>query len=142
MVASEHNTNIVVVAVLHRDGKIFVAKRADSKIVMPGKFELVGGHVEPGEALEVALVREVEEEVGLRIVPGKICCAFTYKSEDIFKVEICYLAAVPEGQEPNLNPEDHSDGLWVARGEYEEIESDNEETLVINKAFEILQGVK
>lgn len=44
-----HETNIVVVAILHRDGKVFIAKRAASKKTFPDRFELIGGHVDSGE---------------------------------------------------------------------------------------------
>jgi isopentenyldiphosphate isomerase len=47
-------------------GEIFLQKRSSSKDIQPGKWDTsVGGHVNPGETIEEALVRETREELGL-----------------------------------------------------------------------------
>jgi len=55
----------IVSALLVRDGAVLLAKRSPAKRAYPNTWSLPGGHVEPGEALDAALVREVGEEVGL-----------------------------------------------------------------------------
>ncbi len=136
----EHLTNIVVVALIVRDGKLFIAKRADTKASWPGRFELVGGHVDPGEALETALLREVKEELNVDVTIDRIIDAFTYESEDTFKVEICYLCHLEDGIEPQLNPDDHSEHRWIGRDEVDLFEKDDEEVQVAKKMFSILGG--
>lgn len=56
----------VVAAVIFRDGKILAAKRLAGG---PSglKWEFPGGKVEAGELPEAALVREIEEELGMAI---------------------------------------------------------------------------
>jgi len=139
---SEHLTNIVVCALIERDGKLFVAKRADTKASWPGRYEIVGGHVDPGESLEEALRRELREEIGVEVEIGRIVDAFTYHSgdENVFKVEICYLCHLPKGIEPTLNPEDHSEARWITEEELPLTEKEDEETEAIRKAFNILKG--
>lgn len=56
----------VVGAVLQHDGKVLLLKRPEDDF-MPGIFELPSGKVEPGEKLDGALRREVEEETGLAV---------------------------------------------------------------------------
>src|SRR5262249_57567855 len=56
---------LAVSAVIFRDGKVLLLKRAKS----PGHgfWSLPGGRVEFGESLHTALAREVDEEAGLAI---------------------------------------------------------------------------
>ena len=62
---SPAHPQLAVSAVIVRDGKVLLVRRARS----PGKgfYSLPGGRVEFGESLHAALHREVDEETGLRI---------------------------------------------------------------------------
>ena len=57
----------VRVAVYHPDGKsLLLQKRSMNKDIFPGRWDMaVGGHVDSGETLEQAVVREMREELGL-----------------------------------------------------------------------------
>jgi 8-oxo-dGTP diphosphatase len=48
-------------------GRIFVQRRALDRRLFPGAWDIVGGHVEPGESVDEALRREVTEETGWQI---------------------------------------------------------------------------
>ena len=138
---SEHLSNIVVCGLIVRDGKIFVAKRADHKTAFPGQYELIGGHVDPDEQLEVALRREIREELGVEVVVDAPIGAFTYSSEGVFKIEICYLCHPEDpATEPTLNPADHSEAKWIGAGDIALLEKEDEETEILRTAFEILEG--
>jgi A/G-specific adenine glycosylase len=63
-----HHT--VTAAVLRRKGKILLAKRPAGGL-LGGMWEFPGGKVEKGETLETCLIREIREELGIRIVVGK-----------------------------------------------------------------------
>jgi 8-oxo-dGTP diphosphatase len=55
----------VAIAILHRDNQFLMQLRDNiPTIVYPGYWAFFGGHIEPGETPEVAVQREVLEEIG------------------------------------------------------------------------------
>lgn len=64
--ASENVRRLVVGAVVQHNGKMLLLKRPEDDF-MGSIFELPSGNVEPGETLDEALRREVQEETGLKI---------------------------------------------------------------------------
>ena len=60
-------TNMVLVsavALIDRDGRLLLAQRPEGK-PMAGLWEFPGGKIEPGETPETALIRELDEELGI-----------------------------------------------------------------------------
>lgn len=109
---------LAVSAAIFRDGKVLLVRRARS----PGKgfYSLPGGRVEYGESLHTALLREVDEETGLRIeilglagwrevLPGDSATGGHYV--------IMSFAARWAAREPLLN-EEHDDYKWLTPGEF------------------------
>lgn len=54
----------VVAAVTERDGKFLVCKKNQNHEIIPGKWEFPGGRIEDGETHDLALKRELREELG------------------------------------------------------------------------------
>jgi 8-oxo-dGTP pyrophosphatase MutT (NUDIX family) len=57
----------VALALIGREGRWFLQRRAGSNPVLPGLWEFPGGKVEPAETPLEALRRELLEEVGLEL---------------------------------------------------------------------------
>ena len=57
---------VVAGALINDKGEVLLAQRPEGKR-LAGKWEFPGGKVEPMEAPEAALVRELHEELGIRI---------------------------------------------------------------------------
>lgn len=63
---------VVAAALVDADGRVLIAQRPDGK-QLAGQWEFPGGKVEAGETPEAALIREIEEELG--IVVKQACLA-------------------------------------------------------------------
>ncbi|CAL4866189.1 CTP pyrophosphohydrolase [Asticcacaulis sp. MM231] len=57
---------VVAAALVDSDGRVLIAQRPEGK-QLAGLWEFPGGKVEPGETPEIALIRELEEELGIAV---------------------------------------------------------------------------
>ena len=55
---------VSAVALIDRDGRVLLAQRPEGK-TMAGLWEFPGGKIKPGETPETALIRELDEELGI-----------------------------------------------------------------------------
>ncbi len=143
---------ITACAFIHRevDGvqKVFMAKRADTKKFLPGVYELPGGHIDFGENTEDGLVREIQEEFGVRVRLGDPFAVFTYHNEikGSHSIEVIYFAQLADPDtEVKPNPEDHSTCGWFSESELpqtfvSEKDIEDEEVKAIYKGFALLAG--
>ena len=69
---------VAAVALVDRDGRVLIARRPEGK-AMAGLWEFPGGKVDAGETPEAALIRELEEELGIR-VPASCLAPLTFAS--------------------------------------------------------------
>ena len=69
---------VAAVALIDPDGRVLLAQRPAGKH-LAGLWEFPGGKVHPGETPEAALIRELDEELGIDVVAN--CLApFTFAS--------------------------------------------------------------
>ncbi len=54
-------------AIIRKGDKILLIKKSDKVDIYPGRWDLPGGRLDPGESWNEGLAREVREETGLRI---------------------------------------------------------------------------
>jgi 8-oxo-dGTP diphosphatase len=57
---------VAAAALIDVDGRVLIAQRPEGK-QLAGLWEFPGGKVEPGERPEEALIRELEEELGIQV---------------------------------------------------------------------------
>lgn len=89
---------LAVAALIVRDGHILLGKRGPGTR-SPGKWSFPAGFVERGEQVEAATAREVLEETGLAIEPGRLFGLFSESGETV--VLAVYEASV---RDPGATP--------------------------------------
>ncbi len=63
------------------DNKVLLFKRSPEETTNPGKYGMLGGHIEKGESPEEALRREIKEEAGVEL--GSFKKLKTYELDDV-----------------------------------------------------------
>lgn len=89
---------VAAVALVDADGRVLLAQRPEGK-PMAGLWEFPGGKVDPGETPETALLREMEEELGIE-TKAKCLAPFTFAShayEDFHLLMPLYVCRVWDG---------------------------------------------
>lgn len=113
---------IVCAAFIDFDRVLFVRRAAHRKW-SADKWDLVGGHVEKGEELDVALVRECQEEVGL--TPRAFDLVTTlFEEEDSERKSPFHIfrISVWEGSAARLLGHEHSELAWFGVEELVEVD--------------------
>ena len=99
-----------------QNGAVLSARRSGPP-ELAGRWELPGGKVEPGETDQVALVRELAEELGSTVtVGGRIGGDIDLGENRVLR---CYLAEIICG-EPS--PTEHDALRWVAADELDSVD--------------------
>ena len=101
--------------IVNNEGRVFVQRRTLTRKVFPGIWDIVGGHLEPGESRREALEREVREETGwgLREI-GMEIADWEWEHDGVVRREIDYLVEVDgDTKAPRLETGKHDRHAWV-----------------------------
>ena len=107
--------NIIIVAlkaIIMFNGKALIIQRSDDDEAGPGTWEFVGGKLDFGEDLEAALIREIQEEAGLRVSVEKLLYATTFKTHEYRQLVILGYLCSTVDDKVRLSFE-HQDFLWA-----------------------------
>ncbi|MGL5564068.1 MAG: (deoxy)nucleoside triphosphate pyrophosphohydrolase [Tannerellaceae bacterium] len=103
----------VVAAVIEVDGKILCVQRDKSKYdYISYKYEFPGGKVEPGELMQDALKREIQEELDYAITVEAPISSFIYDYPD-FSVHMHFYYCTASTTVFTLN--EHIQAQWLER---------------------------
>ena len=104
----------IVNALFVRDGMVLLARRSPHRSTYPGLWSFPGGHVEQGETLAEALVREVQEEVGVTPTTFSFLgiIADPNTAADDPATYHMYAVTVWDGGEPALRGDEHTELCW------------------------------
>jgi 8-oxo-dGTP pyrophosphatase MutT (NUDIX family) len=123
-----HIVHHLVAAILVEGDRVLLGLRSPDQTLFPGVWDVFGGHIEPNEGVEQALLRELQEE--LEIVPLQWVELETL-SESVLEHDetpaydvICHFYHVTawSGTPINRQPEEHSIIQWFSYGEAVELD--------------------
>ena len=120
-------THEVVAALIVQSEKILLGKRSAERTLYPDVWDMFGGHVEPGEATEQTLVRELQEELGITPTQWTFLETLTLPlptqqgepAEDL--TAHIYLVTGWTGTPVNRQPEEHSIIDWFSQEQANEL---------------------
>lgn len=105
--AHTENVELTVLCLLHRDGAYLLQDRI--KEDWQG-YTLPGGHVEPGESIVDAVVREMQEETGLTVLDPHLCGVKQFPIENGRYLVFLFEASEYEGE---LTSSEEGAMYWV-----------------------------
>ena len=106
----------VFIAVMSEKGDLLVHKRAETKDIWPGWWDVaVGGVVAPGEPWDVAAARELREELGIEGVGLEFLGTGAYRDPDVQLVSATFLCRT-EGPFTFADGE-ITEAHWVSKAE-------------------------
>jgi len=100
--------------IIGKDDKILLGLRAPSKKVWPSHWDTIGGRVEPGESPDDALVREVQEELGVTPTVFRLITIVQERQPEIYGDALHHIYAVTswQGGEPANVCDEHTELKW------------------------------
>ena len=108
-------TLVVACALVDADKRVLIAQRPEGK-ALAGLWEFPGGKVEPGETPEAALIREIAEELDVRLEAGALT-PLTFASEALGDRDLLLLLYVAREWEGEPRALDASAISWVTIAE-------------------------
>lgn len=103
-------------ALLVRDGKLLLGRRASDRAWLAGAWDVFGGHIETGEPPEQALRRELDEELG--VVPHQLRHLGTLSGCGLASWRLqLYVVSAWEGEPHNRQPQEHAQMCWCTLAE-------------------------
>lgn len=105
----------MVGAAIVRDGRVLAARRT-APAETAGRWEFPGGKVDDGETDAESLVREVEEELGVRVTVGPWLAGEEPIGPYVLRVALASL----DGGEPA--PTEHDEVRWLTAGELGDVD--------------------
>lgn len=123
----------VVAAIIQHEGKILATQRGYGDF--KDGWEFPGGKMEPGETMQQAIIREIQEELGVTISPTKLVTTVEYDYPTFHLTMHCLLSTVVEGE---IKLIEHEDAKWLTKETLDSVEWLPADIEVVEKLKQIL----
>ena len=107
----------VVAAIIREGDRVLAMQRGYGEF--EGMWEFPGGKIEPGEEHEVALKREIREELAVDVAVGERICTVEYDYPTFHLTMHCYICSIEKGVVELL---EHKSARWLAHDELDSVE--------------------
>ena len=102
---------VIHLHVFNNNGELYLQKRPDWKTIQPGKWDTaVGGHIDLGENVDMALRREAMEEIGISDFEPEFICSYVFESAR--EKELVYTYKTTYSGEIHTSEELESGRFW------------------------------
>ncbi len=99
-------------------GRVLLGLRASWKRVAPDLWDAIGGRVEPGETMEMALVRELREEIGVEAERFHWLASIPEPRPDLYGQALHHVFAVDRWRGEAFNAcDEHVEIGWFTEAE-------------------------
>ena len=102
----------VVAAIIQNENKILATKRGYGEFI--NMWEFPGGKIESGESKKEALIREIKEELNVKINVDKFALDVEYQYPNFYLFMSCFMCSIKEGSIELL---EHNDAKWITKEE-------------------------
>ena len=130
-------TVTVVAAATFQNTKFLITQRNDGDF--KGLWEVPGGKIEKGETHQEALVREIQEELGVLVNPHTLLTSIHYQYPTFKLIMHVYVCDIIKGK-PTLT--EHSNLKWVSQDEIHSINWLPADTKLIKPLYHYYDSVK
>lgn len=100
----------VVAAMLVRGDAVLLCHRSTDRQWYPDTWDLPGGHIEPNETAQKALVRELREELGITLIEPLGHHSFSRTTEE-FELQV-WITSQWTSSPSNCAPHEHDEIGW------------------------------
>lgn len=114
----KRHLTVVAAAVAGPEGILCVRRGPTPYSYTSLKYEFPGGKVEPGEAPQEALRRELREELDLEVGVGPLLATVDHEYPD-FRITLSVYRCTPRS---GLRLKEHADALWLPPGRLESLD--------------------
>lgn len=121
----------VTAAVILKDEKILCVQRSENKFdYISKKWEFPGGKVEENEQIEQTIIREIEEELELKIRIKDFLIQVDHQYPDFRIIMDTFICEIESGE---LNLNEHIDHKWLMRNELEFLDWAEADIPIVNE---------
>lgn len=139
------NQRTAVRAIIRKDEKTLLLRRANGRPTILGKFELPGGKLDYGEQPEDALARHMKDEAGLIIQTAQLFDVLTYidhDDRDTQYVFILYLVSLGVGGSTVTLSQNYDKYIWKKMSDIHQEQLTESAKLLLGISQQQIQSVK